>query len=153
MIQRVVSGGQTGVDRGALDAAIDLGIAHGGWCPRGRRAEDGPIPPHYQLRETETANYAERTERNVVDSDGTLILCRGALQGGTKLTRKLARRHEKPFLVQEVGDLSDLETVRSWLQAEQIATLNVAGPRESNQPGIQQETQTYLRQLLGGPAG
>src|SRR5688572_12994856 len=89
-VQRIVSGGQTGVDRGALDAAIALGIEHGGWCPRGRLAEDGQIPRRYQLTETKTSKYRERTERNVLDSDGTLILFRALLSGGTELTRRLA---------------------------------------------------------------
>ena len=80
---RIVSGGQTGVDRAALDAALELGIAHGGWCPRGRLAEDGPIADRYGLRETASSDYAVRTEQNVVDSDATLILHRGPLTGGT----------------------------------------------------------------------
>ncbi len=87
MVSKIVSGGQTGVDRAALDAAIKLGIAHGGWVPKGRLAEDGPLPETYRMRETASAAYSERTERNVIDSDGTLIISRGELTGGSEATR------------------------------------------------------------------
>src|SRR4030042_6079458 len=96
---KILSGGQTGADRSALDVAIALGISHGGWCPRGRLAEDGRIPDRYQLRETDYREYAVRTEQNVVDSDATLILCSGVLSGGTELTLRLAERHHGPHLV------------------------------------------------------
>ena len=93
---KIISGGQTGVDRGALDAAIALGVPHGGWCPHGRLAEDGIIPARYQLRQTDSPEYHVRTEKNVQDSDATLILYRGEMKGGTKLTWQLAERHAKP---------------------------------------------------------
>ena len=93
---KIVSGGQTGVDRAGLDAAIALGIDHGGWCPRGRRAEDGRIPDSYQLKETPQRDYSVRTEQNVVESDGTLILYRRRLSGGTALTFRLAQKHNRP---------------------------------------------------------
>lgn len=96
-VKRIVSGGQTGVDRGALDAAIFLGIAHGGWCPQGRLAEDGTIPPRYELTETNSSKYPIRTQQNVIDSDGTLILYAGELQGGTSLTLRFARERNKPW--------------------------------------------------------
>ncbi|HEY7840487.1 MAG TPA: putative molybdenum carrier protein, partial [Gammaproteobacteria bacterium] len=96
LLQRIVAGGQTGVDRAALDAAIRHGIAHGGWCPRGRLAEDGTVPDRYALRETNSWDYAERTERNVLDSNGTLILNSGPLEGGTLLTREFAEEHGRP---------------------------------------------------------
>ena len=96
---KIISGGQTGVDRGALDAAMELGIPHGGWCPRGRTAEDGRIPDRYQLRETDSPDYSFRTEQNVLDSDATLILYRGRIAGGTELTLRLARQHGRPHLV------------------------------------------------------
>ena len=97
-VQRLVilSGGQTGVDRGALDAALEVGVECGGWCPDGRTAEDGRIPDRYPLVELEGAGYAERTRRNVEDSDGTLILCVGAPVGGTALTLELCGVLSKP---------------------------------------------------------
>ena len=97
-LTKIVSGAQTGVDRAALDAAIFLNIPHGGWCPRGRRAEDGAIPAVYQLKETTERNYAVRTEKNVVDSDGTLILFLKQISGGTELTEKLTKKHRRPLL-------------------------------------------------------
>ena len=112
-LERVVSGGQTGVDRAALDAAIAVGLEHGGWCPRGRLAEDGVIPSEYQLRETWSADYPVRTEQNVRDSDGTLILGHGPLQGGTDLTWRMAKRHAKPCFVVDLSQAGDQEVVRS----------------------------------------
>src|SRR5919108_3104860 len=95
----VVSGGQTGVDRAALDAAAEVGLRTGGWCPRGRRAEDGALAALYTLRETPSRGYAQRTEWNVRDSDATLVLCRGAPRGGTALTLRVAKRCGRPVLV------------------------------------------------------
>ncbi len=144
---RIVSGCQTGVDRGALDAAMALGIAHGGWCPKGRKAEDGVIPPEYQLCENESPEYAARTEKNVVDSDATLILCRGEPMGGTALTLALAERHGRPHLVVDFGSASPAR-VRCWLDEIRPATLNVAGPRESTAPGIEEQTRRWLIDLF-----
>lgn len=138
---RIVSGGQTGVDRGGLDAAIALGIDHGGWCPRGRRAEDGTIPERYQLREATSADYARRTEANVVDSDGTLIVARGPLGGGSALTADCARKHGRPLLVLDVATTEAGEAVamiRAFVADYAIATLNVAGPRGSKAPELRQ---------------
>lgn len=149
LVRRIVSGGQTGVDRGALDAAIELGIEHGGWCPLGRRAEDGVIPAQYRLRETDSTHYAARTERNVLESDATLIVARGKLSGGTRLTRELARRHGRPCLVIRPRDGLLLDSARDWLEEHRVTTLNVAGPRESQAPGIQEETRRLLMRLLG----
>src|SRR5437868_7117285 len=113
---KIISGGQTGVDRAALDVAIELGIPHGGWCPRGRRAEDGVIPPRYQLAEHESPSYDDRTRRNVAESDATLILCdqeaTRPLQGGTKLTCDEARRLHKPCLLISLGADSPQEHLR-----------------------------------------
>ena len=145
---KIVSGGQTGVDRGALDAAIALGIPHGGWCPRGRLAEDGTIPARYQLTETDSPEYRARTEKNVRDSDATLILYRGELKGGTELTRQLAKRHAKPCLVVDLDHPTDLEEIRQWLSQPQITVLNVAGPRESQSPGISARAADFLNRLL-----
>lgn len=146
---KIVSGGQTGVDRAALDAAIALGIPHGGWCPKGRLAEDGIIPAQYELVETDSPDYAQRTEQNVLDSDATLILCRGEPTGGTELTRRLAQRHRKPLLVVDLRKPLDRTTVRRWLTTHARSTLNVAGPRESQSPGIHAEATSLLQSLLG----
>ena len=139
-VQRIVSGGQTGVDRGALDAAIELGVEHGGWCPRGRLAEDGPIPARYQLRETEETEYAVRTESNVIDSDWTLVLYKDRLQRGTLLTYRLARRHARPALCVRLEQPVDVAKIQQWIIDEGIHVLNVAGPRASSSPGIDRET-------------
>ena len=148
MIERIVSGGQTGVDRAALDAAIALGIPCGGWCPRGRKAEDGWIDPRYPLRETPSADYPQRTEWNVRDSDGTLVLTRGRPSGGTALTIALARRHERPLLVLDLERDPDPAEVRRWAETKKVAVLNVAGPREGQQPGIRDEACTFLEEAL-----
>jgi predicted Rossmann-fold nucleotide-binding protein len=148
---RVVSGGQTGVDRAALDVAIELGMAHGGWCPKGRLAEDGLIPAHYRLTETDSPDYAVRTERNVLDSDATLILCRGRPGGGTELTQRLAERHGKPHLVVDLEESPQPDDAARWLQALRPAVLNVAGPRESQSPGIGAEAAGFLRRLFQTP--
>ena len=146
----IVSGGQTGVDRSALDAAIAAGIPHGGLCPRGRLAEDGRIPDRYQLAETASPLYRVRTEQNILLSDATLILARGRLTGGTRLTRDLARKHHKPCLVVNLGRPPTSESIRHWLTENAIAKLNVAGPRESQSPGIGGDAREFLLGVLGG---
>lgn len=145
---KVISGGQTGVDRAALDAAIEAGIPHGGWCPRGRLAEDGAIPECYRLEETESPDYPVRTERNVLDSDATLIVTRGEPSGGTELTRRLAERHGRPWLVVDLDRRLNAGRVRRWLAAESVAVLNVAGPRESQSPGICEAARQFLLKVL-----
>lgn len=144
ILARVVSGGQTGVDRAALDVAIERGIPHGGWCPQGRKAEDGPIPDRYQLRETSSAQYRVRTEWNVRDSDGTLILSRGPLTGGTALTADFCEEYEKPVLWIDMGTDPESGQVADWLQEAGIRVLNVAGPRESTCPGIEEQAKQFL---------
>jgi len=139
MISKIVSGGQTGVDRAALDAAIRLGIPHGGWIPKGRLAEDGPIPETYSMRETRTAEYTERTERNVRDSDGTLLITRGKPTGGSEYTRDTARRHGRPFLHMDLNRMPAFEAalaISRWVAENSIRKLNVAGSRASKDPGI-----------------
>ena len=156
MIEKIVSGGQTGVDRAALDAALDYGLPCGGWCPKGRRAEDGPIPPRYPLTETPTAEYSERTEWNVRDSDGTLILTRGAMIGGTRLTAEIAATLTRPLLVLDLAapdeDAMAVARIRDWIEASGVRILNVAGPRESDCPGICGQAGRQLRLLLGSNA-
>ena len=136
------------MDRAALDVALELGIACGGWCPRGRLAEDGPIDPRYPLRETPSADYAQRTEWNVRDSDGTLILTRGRPTGGTAQTVGYAQQLGKPHLIVDLTQPADPRAVRAWLAREGIRVLNVAGPRESKVPGIAREARAWLRVLL-----
>jgi hypothetical protein len=148
IFSKIISGGQTGVDRAALDAALELGLPVGGWCPKSRRAEDGPIDGRYPLRETDSRNYAVRTEKNILDSDGTLILTWGRPKGGTALTIKLAGVHQKPFLVMDLSVGKDFSPVRDWAKTYHIEIFNVAGPRESEAPGIYHEVIDCLKKIL-----
>ena len=148
---KIISGGQTGADRAGLDVGLALNIPVGGWCPQGRRAEDGPIPDRYPLTETPEADYDTRTRRNVEDSDGTLILNLGTLDGGTALTVKLARQIGKPCLAVALEDGLEPTAFRDWLEANQIAVLNVAGPRESKRPGVYESAYRLLNALLPHP--
>ncbi len=155
-IKRIVSGGQTGVDRAALDTALGLGMPCGGWCPKGRIAEDGIIPDHYPLTETPSSGYEERTEWNVRDSDGTLLLTDLPATGGTLYTIDAARSHGRPHMVVDLDDAERdpsamagwAERVRTWLQTESIGILNIAGPRESKRPGVQAGVVELLRLIL-----
>ncbi len=149
---RVVSGGQTGVDRAALDAALASGLACGGWCPAGRAAEDGVIPASYPLAETTRSDPAERTERNVRDSDATLILRRGGPSGGaspgTDLTARTARRLGRPLLVRDLSSQIDARAIVTWLRINRIGVLNCAGPRESEAPGIEAQARALLLEVF-----
>ncbi len=156
-LTQVVSGGQTGVDRAGLDAAIFHDILHGGWCPAGRRSEDGPIPDTYQLRETESRNYTVRTKQNVTDSDGTLILFEDSMSRGTELTAKFARQLKRPLWSVDILELLDwtdehfeteIEKVVAWLKEENVNVLNIAGPRESTSPGIGGIARMFLLKLF-----
>ncbi len=148
MVSKVISGGQTGVDRAALDVALQLGISCGGWCPHGRKAEDGIIPDLYPLQQTSSSDYAERTARNVLEANATLVITRGALSGGTALTVQVARRSGKPYQIVDLSRTSDPGVVRNWLEQSHIAILNIAGPRESGCPGIYDEARRFLLGLL-----
>ena len=148
MIEKLISGGQSGVDRAGLDVALAIGIDCGGWCPKHRRAEDGRIPHRYPLVEADSPNYAARTALNVRDSDGTLILAPGELTGGTALTRDLALRYGRPVFVVDLDQDPDFEAVEGWLANNRIRTLNVAGPRESQQPGIHDRAAEFLKSLF-----
>lgn len=147
---RIVSGGQTGVDRAALDVALELGLSCGGWCPKGRAAEDGPIPGRYPLEEID-GGYVERTEANVVDSDGTVIIHSGPMTGGTRLTFELCRTHRRPCLGLDWAEL-DVETAAArlaeFVDKHGIAVLNVAGPRASGWPDGYGMTSKVLRTWL-----
>ncbi len=148
-VAKVISGGQTGADRAALDAALAAGVPCGGAVPRGRLAEDGPIPARYAfLEELDSPDYRDRTERNVRDADATLVFTAGPPSGGTSLTLDLLRQHARPFLVVDRDALTVAEAtarVRDWLRAVRPAVLNVAGPRESGAPGMY----AYVRAVLG----
>ncbi len=146
--RRILSGGQTGVDRAALDVALALGIPCGGWCPKGRRAEDGPIDQRYPLLETDGSDHGERTRRNVTDADATLILAPQPLTGGSALTRVCAEKLSKVLLVIEPSTADGARaTVAGWLAEYAPEVLNVAGPRESEAPGIYWAAKTFLTKL------
>ena len=149
---KVISGGQTGVDRAALDAAIELGLDYGGSVPKERRAEDGPIDEKYgKLTELGSLDYRVRTQRNVTDSDATLIITRGRLSGGTMLTAKLASTQHKLYLVVDLKKMDEARTLGEatvWLNRVRPRVLNVAGPRESEVPGIYGTAHRFLRLLL-----
>lgn len=144
---KIVSGGQTGIDRAGLEVAIALGIDHGGWCPAGRLSEDGSVPSRYDLEEMQSSDYPARTEQNVVDSDATLILYERKLKGGTLLTRRICQRLDKPYLLVRM-DRDEPEVISKWLRETRPETLNVAGPRESNSPGILERGEAFLLAAL-----
>jgi hypothetical protein len=147
MIMKIISGGQTGADQAALDAAIALKIPHGGWLPKGRRTETGPLPLRYRLRESKSARYRDRTEKNILAADGTLIFSFGPLSGGSALTEALAIRHGRPFLhidFELVGPSQAAAMVEAWLHTTQPGSVNVAGPRASSEPRIYEAVYSLL---------
>ena len=148
MFEKVVSGGQTGVDRAALDVALKLGVPAGGWCPKGRKAEDGQLPLRYPLRETPSEEYRQRTEWNIRDSDGTLVLTRGVPTEGTAYTIEVARKLGKPCLVLDLTEAPNESAVKDWADEHKVRVLNVAGPRESKCPGIHKQASQFLRAIL-----
>ena len=151
MIKKIISGGQTGADRAALDVAIQLGIPHGGWIPKGRITEKGPLPERYRLQEMPTDSYPKRTEQNVIDSDGTLIVARGKLTGGTDYTRQMTLKHKKQLLGIDL-DQTDLynaaSLVASWIKLRRIEILNVAGPRASKDRQIYSDVINILERAI-----
>ena len=147
MIKKIISGGQTGADRAALDVAIKLGIPHSGWIPKGRKTEDGPLPERYNLQEMPTASYSKRTEKNVLESDGTLILTHDKLSGGSKLTKTYADKHGRPCLhinLIETMAYKALPEIVDWISDNRIKVLNVAGPKASEEPSIYEATYNVL---------
>lgn len=148
-LDRIVSGGQSGVDRAALDAAMEAGISVGGWCPSGRRAVDGRIADRYPLQETPSNEYSERTSWNVRDSDGTLVLMEGEPFGGTEFTIEEARRLGRPMLVVDPTK-KDVTHVRAWIARHHIRKLNVAGPRDDASGQVYAAAFAFVRKLLSG---
>ena len=148
MFEKMISGGQTGVDRAALDVALELGVPAGGWCPKGRKAEDGSLAPRYPLTETPSEEYRQRTEWNVRDSDGTLVLTRGAPTEVTAYTIEVARKLGKPRLVLDLSEAPSESAVQAWAEEHKVRVLNVAGPRESKCPGIYAQAVTFLRKVF-----
>lgn len=147
MISKIISGGQTGADIAALDAAIELNIPHGGWIPKGRKTESGPLPEKYQLLEMSTGSYTKRTEQNVIDSDGTAIFSHGRLSGGSLKTYNYAKKHNKPCLHLDMTKLSVNEAAKEmlpWIEENNIQVLNIAGPRGSKDP----EIYTVVKEVL-----
>ena len=147
MIAKIISGGQTGADRAALDFAIDNNIPHGGWIPKGRITEAGQLPDKYHLQEMATTSYDKRTEQNVIDSNGTVIVSHGTLTGGSALTRTFAIKHYKPCLHLDMNSTTIIEaadSLNNWIEKSKIEILNVAGPRVSKDNKIYQVTKDIL---------
>ncbi len=151
MVIKIISGGQTGADRAALDFAILHGIPYGGWVPRGRRTEDGTLPEKYLLDEMPTPDYAKRTEQNVLDSDGTLIVSHGCLKGGSALTAFLAEKLGRPCIHVDLARMPVTDAaarVRGWLHDHRILVLNVAGPRAGTDPKIYRAAFSLLETMV-----
>lgn len=152
IIQKIISGGQTGVDQAALKFAITNDIPYGGWCPKGRKAENGIIPAEYLLRETDSEDYSERTKLNIRDSDGTLILVPGipiAVTDGTLLTIQEAEDRKKPFLIVDLFKRQEFfDLIKNWVTENNIKMLNIAGPRESQSPGLHELSLKFLEEII-----
>lgn len=146
----IISGGQTGADQAALDAAIALSLPHGGWLPRGRKTEAGPLPARYRLQELASERYRDRTEKNVCAADGTLIFSFGPLTGGSALTEALAIRHDRPLLHIDfdlTGKGQARARVEEWVRTQGLAVVNVAGPRASNESRIYQAVYALMLEI------
>lgn len=151
MIEKIISGGQTGVDRAALDVAILLDIPYAGWCPKGRLDESGEMPSQYSLKETDSSDFSERTKLNIRDSDATLIIVPRwpvNVNDGTLLTLDEVKNKKKPYLVVDLSKEEKVSDILKWAQNNNVKTLNVAGPRESSFPGIYQKSFTVLKEIL-----
>ncbi len=151
MLERIISGGQTGADRGALDAALERGFPCGGWCPPGRRAEDGEIPARYPVEPMATGGYRQRTIRNLEDADGTAIFYREEITGGTELTLAQCIRRRRPYCLIDLAEVSTDRAVAilgRFVARHRVKRLNVAGPRESGAPGIHRQVAEAVGGLL-----
>jgi hypothetical protein len=152
-MQKIVSGGQTGVDRGALDAALELAFPCGGWCPTDRMAEDGRIDDRYPVVELSGAGYRQRTRQNVIDSDGTLVIYNGELSGGTRETVRFCERLGKPFVALDALTVDEAAMVKqalAFVAEHGVAVLNVAGPRASSWVDGHAVTQRVVRAIISG---
>lgn len=148
---KIVSGGQTGVDRGALDATLAAGFPCGGWCPEGRLAEDGAIADRYPIAVLSGAGYEERTLQNVLDSDGTALLHTGKLEGGTRLTAEHCVRHGKPHVLIDASTCPPdgaAREIAAFVERERVSVLNIAGPRASKWPGARDYAYDVVDRLL-----
>ena len=149
MIEKIVSGGQTGADIAALDVALQYDFPHGGWCPKERKSLEGPIPEKYQLTETPSASYLQRTEWNVRDSDGTVVFTFSKEPtGGSLKTMGFARKHGKPCLHISKGNYDPALKLHEFVSEHGIKVLNVAGSRESKDPGIYEWVKQVLVETL-----
>ncbi|HEV7929186.1 MAG TPA: putative molybdenum carrier protein [Nitrosospira sp.] len=152
VIHKIVSGGQTGADRAALDWAIARGIEHGGWCPAGRRAEDGAIPARYSLWQTPGRDYRQRTKWNVRDSDATLIITPSPeLTSGSLFTQECARNLSRPYLHVHPCTMWR-DWIRTFLGTNSIRVLNVAGPRGSSAKNMDTFVHEVLDEVLSNAA-
>ena len=151
MLTKLISGGQTGADRAALDIALKFDIPHGGWVPEGRLAEDGRLPDKYKIKEMPTDSYSARTEQNVIDSDGTVIFSHGKPAGGSDYTREMALKHGKQLLDIDLNLTTSFDAaslIVSWIQLRRIKILNVAGPRASEDAGIYYDVFRILAMVI-----
>ncbi len=144
--QKIISGGQTGVDRAVLDACLKYSFPCGGWCPHGRKAEDGKIPSNYPLHEMKESEYAARTRKNVSESDGTLILAPEKLQGGTFLTKQFSIEESKPVRI--IRPDTNPGRLLTWLAINNITILNIAGPRQSEWPDAYSSAYRFTTELI-----
>ena len=148
---KIISGGQTGVDRAALDAALESGISAGGWCPEGRKAEDGPIAEKYPLQELPDGSYKERTLKNVQDSDATLIIYFETISGGTEETLLFCLNEKKPYLLIDGSGITEdsaSKRIKRFIDENQISRLNVAGPRASKEKRAYEYTKQVITLML-----
>lgn len=153
MIEKIISGGQTGVDRGALDAALALGFPCGGWCPDGRLAADGPLDLRYPLQELAGGGYRQRTRQNVLDSDATLIVYRRWIQplSGTELTLQFCLQKRKPYVLIDAAHYSPAQAaslIQEFADHFTVRTLNVAGPQETQPSFFRDYSESCIRLLL-----
>ena len=151
MITKIISGGQTGAGRAALDFATENDITHGGWIPKGRKTEDGNLPEKYRLQEMLTGSYPKRTKKNILNSDGSIIFSRGKLTSGPALTQKLAKHHNKPWVHLDLNQMNEwiaADIIKGWIKRHEIQILNVAGTRASKDPGIYDIVVSILKRVF-----